>query len=279
MNEKKINEHDPSELLIDKKIAEAKLEVAEKRLQYTLTAVAFIFGMFGVLLPLLLSSKMADRVDNAISDMRNQLSQSQNNLRSDYQFATQQFDEKNKSIKSDVQSNIDSQTKQNIEANNKIDKAIQNMEAKFKELAGNQLRKSDLECLYDEKTLNDIDISFPWSERHRSFVIKNIGDATAKNIRVRLYMSDGIEMNNYDESAIVQSNERTNWEDINSDDKLFKKVYETHFQSMDPKETNSFYVNFLENQNNTLENHEVLLKILHEGSEPKIYRFKIKIIK
>ena len=54
------------ELLMDKKLAEAKLYVAEKRLNFLLAIGAAILTIFGIVLPMLIASQSANRVDMAI---------------------------------------------------------------------------------------------------------------------------------------------------------------------------------------------------------------------
>lgn len=57
------------ELLVDKKIAEAKLLIAEKRLSFVLTVAAAILTLFGIILPLLLTFHSETKVDTAINKM------------------------------------------------------------------------------------------------------------------------------------------------------------------------------------------------------------------
>ena len=62
--DKENNEH-----LIDKKIAEAKLAVAEKRLNLVLYLAAAALTIFGVLIPLLLTLRSEAKVDTAVRKM------------------------------------------------------------------------------------------------------------------------------------------------------------------------------------------------------------------
>ena len=57
------------ELLIDERIAKAKLEIAEKRLQFTITIAGAALALFGVLLPLFSNRGGGDKVDTAIGQM------------------------------------------------------------------------------------------------------------------------------------------------------------------------------------------------------------------
>jgi len=63
------------ELLIDKKIAEAKLYVEEKRLHFVLKIGAAILAIFGILLPLLIVFHSENKVDMAIQRMEQKFSE------------------------------------------------------------------------------------------------------------------------------------------------------------------------------------------------------------
>ena len=71
-NDKSVNENLSNkniELLVDKKIAEAKLIVAEKRLNYLMAFGAALLTIFGIVLPLFLTQTSTDRVNQAIERM------------------------------------------------------------------------------------------------------------------------------------------------------------------------------------------------------------------
>ncbi|MFH1216486.1 MAG: hypothetical protein V1706_08290 [Pseudomonadota bacterium] len=72
MNEDQGKDHnqiDKIELLIDKKIAEAKLVVAEKRLNYLLALGVAFLAIFGTFIPLFLTQQSTNRADSAIEKM------------------------------------------------------------------------------------------------------------------------------------------------------------------------------------------------------------------
>jgi hypothetical protein len=58
-------------LLIDKKIAEAKVLVAEKRLNFLLAIGAAFLTIFGIIIPMFLSQQSEKKVDTAIERMEN----------------------------------------------------------------------------------------------------------------------------------------------------------------------------------------------------------------
>ena len=86
----------------------------------------------------------------------------------------------------------------------RVDQAIERMEQSFKELAGTQLRRPEIECYFKGKSLTDAVLNL---KQHESvaFEIKNRGDATATNIRLHLYIA---EEKGLDRNAI----ELFNWE-------------------------------------------------------------------
>ena len=64
------------EQLIDRKIAEAKLEVSEKRLHYALYLAGAFLTIFGILLPLYQTYRSADKIDSAIQRMEDRINES-----------------------------------------------------------------------------------------------------------------------------------------------------------------------------------------------------------
>jgi len=125
-------------LLIDKKIADAKLVVAESRLQFFMKIAAGFVALFGIALPIFLTVQSSSRVDTAIQ---------------------------------------------------KVDSAIQNMETKFNELAGKQLRTPEITAYVDGQNLVNHVLRFAVDNRNEVIVIKNTGDGTAEYVTMSLYMT------------------------------------------------------------------------------------------
>lgn len=63
------------ENILDKKITEAKLQIAEKRLQLLLSAAGAIILLFGILLPYMQLRISTDKVDEAIKEMKREVNQ------------------------------------------------------------------------------------------------------------------------------------------------------------------------------------------------------------
>ncbi|MCK9295223.1 MAG: hypothetical protein M0P70_09060 [Desulfobulbaceae bacterium] len=154
------NQIDKIELLIDKKIAEAKLVVAEKRLNHLLTLGAAFLAIFGTFIPL---------------------------------FLTQQ-------------------------STNRADSAIEKMERKFEELAGKQLRKPVIACFVDGKPLANSILHFDRLHRTKDIVVKNIGNADANYIKVKLYIK------NYSSYFSDKCADGMNWRVIESDNPQFNNA-------------------------------------------------------
>lgn len=63
------------EILIDKKIAEAKVIIAEKRLNFVLAIGAAFLTIFGIFIPIFLSQQSENRVDAAIEKMESKFNE------------------------------------------------------------------------------------------------------------------------------------------------------------------------------------------------------------
>ncbi len=59
----------------------------------------------------------------------------------------------------------------------------------FKELAGTQLRKPDIECYFEGKKLENRTLSFDYYKEYY-IEVRNTGNATAKDLQVYFYISD-----------------------------------------------------------------------------------------
>jgi cell division protein FtsL len=72
----------------------------------------------------------------------------------------------------------------------KIDNAIQNMERRFKELAGEYLRKPEIVCDISGENLlnNSMTVGCSGDKTSQTFMIKNIGDASAGETYIYLYV-------------------------------------------------------------------------------------------
>jgi hypothetical protein len=70
----------------------------------------------------------------------------------------------------------------------RIDREIDSMEIRFKELAGKQMRKPLLACFVDGKNLENSTLTFTCSGERKIIVIKNVGDGTADYFDYNVYV-------------------------------------------------------------------------------------------
>lgn len=117
------------DLLIDKKLADAKLDLTEKRLSHTLWAFGILLAVAGIGLPIYMAYTTSDKTDKAIDKMQQQV----------------------------------------------------------REVIGTALLKPKLDCFVDGKRLDGGELRFSPGKRRRTIEVRNVGDATAKNIQVRIY--------------------------------------------------------------------------------------------
>ena len=142
MNEKKatiqMNDQDKKE--VENLITKAKLETSETRLKIFFVGAGALLGVFGILIPLLVTINSSNQIDKAIE---------------------------------------------------RVDKSIEKMQESFKELAGTQLRKAKLQMFIDNNALENSQVYYVDAKfRIRYFELKNVGDAPAENIRVKLYLGE-----------------------------------------------------------------------------------------
>ena len=251
------------ELLIDERIAKAKLDIAEKRLQFTIRIAGAALALFGVLIPVFLSNRATDRVDTAIAQMQNQSTEAQRILRNDIQSAQVDF-----------RAHLETQSHEALSTNAKVDQAIQKMQHDFKELAGTQLRKPTLECLLNRTNLEGNTLSLYPNQQSETIEIRNTGDGTARNIRIRVYTNskEGISPNLGD----------FEWRQLNvADEPGYKFVYETYqpFQFIDPKESRSIDLGFMFGELQPPITFGCLMKVFYEQPEPRRYVFTVSYSK
>jgi hypothetical protein len=73
----------------------------------------------------------------------------------------------------------------------KVDNAIEKMESRFKELTGEYLRKPEIVCDISGKNLlnNSLTVGCSGDKTSQTFMIKNIGDASAGGTSIYLYVN------------------------------------------------------------------------------------------
>jgi len=186
------------ELLIDKKISDARLVASEKRLNFTLAIGAALLTVFGAVLPMLLAFQSSNKVDSAIQRMEDRLTQLTDKLSIKVDASGQKMEDKFVLLAD--------------KSSNRIDSSTQRMEEKFKELAGKQLRKPKLDFFVEGKRLAGSSFIFDPQNLRKIIEIKNLGDGTADQLRMRLYL-------NYEDEDLVRDLNNGSWVKSEPNDK------------------------------------------------------------
>ena len=231
--------------LIDKKVAETKLDVTEKRLGSYLTVGAIILGLFGVVYPLITSHINSRDTLAAITEMKNEM----------------RYASENSKMESDRQSN---KVEESIEKMNGQFKELEERQRKqFMELAGIQLRKPEIVCFYNGKSIEGAVIKCT-DIKSAEIQIKNIGDAAVENVRIKIYAKTPRQM---------EINTDLQMRPSIIDDPDYNYAIESYdnWMVLDPKESQKIELcPFLQKTEIP-----ILLKIFYKGPEPKIYKFTL----
>lgn len=256
--------------IIDKKVAEAKLEVSEKRLHFHMWMAGAALALFGVVVPIWLSNRASDKVDNALIQMRQENVRTSEVIRADSRTSGESLEKAIPAIRSDLRAELDGQSRQLGSTANRVDNAIKDMNKQFKELAGTQLRKPLLDCLLKGSNLEGEVLNFSPDHKLITLQIKNVGDAPARNIRFRLYS------NIADNNAI--QGEETQWDQLSiSDEPGYKYAFQSYApQAIDPKDSRTIDIVVL-NDNAKSGSYPCLLKVYYEQPEPRKYNFTINV--
>jgi hypothetical protein len=224
-----------------------------------------------VFVPIWQTNKASDKVDNALNQMKQDIKSSSQDLRSDSRASSESLEKAMQTIRADVRNDIDGQSR--VVAGNaaKVDSSIQDMQKRFRELEGAHLRKPVLECLVGGQSLEGGILKLSPARSQVTFQVKNIGDAPARNIRIRLYSAyDG----NCNELLMLSPL-------LASDEPSYKCAYEDyvfHTLTIDPKETRTFEIE-TQPENPKIGTYPSLLKVFYEQPEPRKYSFTINISK
>lgn len=246
------------ERLIDKKVAEAKLDVSEKIFRLVLYFGSAALALFGIAFPIWSVDKLTTKLENAI-DKFDKTSQQ----------TTQQFNQQSKesSIEQKLQYKelTEAQTKASDASSTKIDNAITEMRKEFKELAGAQLRKPNLECLFDGRTLQGATLRVSPKMRDFGIEIKNVGDAPTRNVQLKIYLK----------TDITDDNQFFGFPRSNCDEQSYNIAYEINVR---PSSINGGYSTTvpIHIALDKVSNIPALLKVYQEEGDPKKYTFSIE---
>ena len=149
---------DETDLLIDKKVAEAKSDISESRLKFALWFGLALVTIFGIALPMCQSERSADEVDRAVQRMDTAI-------------------EKMKARSEDRLKEMEA----------RIEKRLRKMEARIDE----KLRKPEIDCYFGDKKLEDA-VIFVEGGMTKKVRIINTGDKDTDDIKMRLYTKEKV---------------------------------------------------------------------------------------
>jgi hypothetical protein len=266
------------EELISKRITEAKLDVAEKRLQFVLRFGGALLVILGVLLPIVMTERSSFRMDKAIDGMNNSIQEMKKDYQNYMQMAAEQnkiaierMDKEIEGIRSDFkdlsrdQKEVLDQSVVKLDLSvAKTEKTIDDLTKNFAASRGIQLRKPDIICYCDKISLDKTTITVTPGVYGKILELRNIGDAVAENIRVKVYTNT---------EYLLYGD----WQNLSVSDEADYKFAYNHYniiQSIDAK--NSEYIQMTFN-NEIHGEYPMLLKIFYAQSDPKIITFNVEI--
>lgn len=189
----KILSEEETTLLINNKIAEAKLYDAEKRivhLQWFFGTLLTIFiiatGIIGVYIPFSSSNKAEESVKEAVDKMQETLKEEKNEIKEFYL----KIENKNSNFEKEI---LGQQEKTYTYLTENTNKAIKEVKEDAQKALGQQLAKPKLVCLYKGTAIDGINIPYKREDGSNSIPIEilNEGDAPANNIYIYIYVKDG----------------------------------------------------------------------------------------
>lgn len=158
------------ELLIDKKVAEAKLTVVENRLNHFIKLATIVGAIFGIFFPLWYSYQASNKVDAAVRRMEEK--------------TAKEFDRYD-SLSTTITGRLDTFADRNTK---RMDDSIQRMETKFNELSGKQLRTPKLVCFLEGKKLAGSTVILGPKRSRAMIEVRNNGTGTADFLSLTLYV-------------------------------------------------------------------------------------------
>lgn len=246
-------EEDKIKELIASKVAEAKLEVAEKRLNFVLSFGGAMVAVFGIVLPMLI-----------VNNIRQESIQLSKDIREESRANTGDLSNATTAIRSDVRADMDRQSRQLDNSAGRVDNAIQDMQTQFKELAGVLARKPVIECFADGASLEGAVLKLSRNEGNSSskyINIKNTGDAPAR-VSVRLYTNISIRIYSPDIWSSL----------LASDEPAYSQAYKSEYFMLDPKESQTIKITKT-NDDLAPDSYPAILMVHYEQPEPKKYSF------
>ena len=253
------------EHLVDKKIAEAKLEVAEKRLQITIWSVGILLtimaAIFGMIIPMISANRNSDKVDEQIRWMQKEVE----TMKEKFDTKKTEYEGKFKSEVKEINSRQETSLG-NI--SNNADKIIRETKENVEKLIGAQLTKPKLTCLYKGHEINGKTVSIVRND-FPSFEIDNKGDAQARNVKVVVYTKQNSKINWFDGGHWLRR--------AISEDKDYSQsyLYRNNIDVIDAGYSTSIEIEVEENAKPVKD--ELMMKIFYGLPEPTVIRFTLEL--
>lgn len=248
---------------IDHKIVEAKLVVAEKRYQN----LWLLFSVVGVIIPIGLAIFSAIDTRNRVSDQIQIMERELVTLKStietqktDYSFL---FTQLTHSVEQSLAQNLGS-----------VNTAKASFEQRFKDLTGTVFKGPRIQCLVNGLPIDNQVFRITKSQNTITIGLKNIGDQSAKNLKVTLYA-------NNESNTSIYGGQDNQWEDLErSDEPAYQNSYKIDYYrdeglNLDPFESN--YINLSVEFPNAGQMEVAMMLKIHFG-QPKPSEFPFKVI-
>jgi len=247
---------DEIKYLIEAKVKEAELATSEKRINYILLIAGVLVTVFGVVLPLLFAISNNDKVDQAVERLNMEIKELQ---KSNLEFVIQSLDRTDK-----LQEKQMAQYEKYEEI---LNAKSRELDEKFNQLAGNQLRKPKLVC--NVKGTSENGTLILRQNEFAYFNITNIGDKSAEKVKYKIYFKGN--GGYYPLGGFLTKIEH-------SDESSYPQAYfDERLFTISPQESISFPLEIISNSSPFTEL-PVLIKVYYDEPEPLRFSFVIKYI-
>ena len=255
--------------LIEKKLTDAKLDIADKRFNVLIVLAGILLTILGIIVPIWQTNTSTEKVENAIKEFENKSEKFYSTSSNKTQQEFQSFDSRIQRLESQIEQ--------------KLDKKINEYETKFDKITGESLKKPKLRLLYDGKSLDGQTISLLKVNNKYAIPalsIENVGSKSVEIPTVNIWFS--VSMNQITAYSEGRSTE-SYWEKRKSFESFYPSQFQYVFFSairedisiINPSEIDELPIIVLENFLEEWADIDCLLKIYYSTEPPEIARFKV----
>jgi hypothetical protein len=162
------------ELLISARVSEAKAEIWEKRFKWAGGVTAVLLTVFGGILPYIITTSNTEKVERVSTELRQEQQLAMDRYRSEFDRESGRLASQSAKSVTDLQT--------------EVDKTLKQIKSDVSEVIGKQLRKPDLILTYNNKDVEGSELLPSAQTSLIMLALRNIGDAKAENIKLRLYL-------------------------------------------------------------------------------------------